>query len=348
MEGRTRADYLTADYGRVVPLYRAYGILIDCDVLLPELALSPPGQHAVGAAIRARLNIIRPVEFDAAEAFMRLYNAKGDEWFLSGRCTGGYLLRFVGVADFFVSERGDRIECCSTGAKILPETLRHLLLDAVIPEVLDLIGKESMHATAVLTDYGACAFIGPSGAGKSTLAASFALAGVPLLGDDCIVLSGGDRLLLTPGYPGTRLWGDSVEALRIDPARSHAIAGYSSKRRAFDFHFSSLLSQPQPLARIFRLNRCNDADSPADLPRIEQLSSAEAFMELISASYRFDPTDRAANLRQFHFLEQVVARVPVKKLVVPNDFIALPAVREMVLADLSSREGDSVGFFEAR
>ena len=197
-----------------------------------------------------------------------------------------------------------------------------------------------MHATAVLTDYGACAFIGPSGTGKSTLAASFVRAGFPLLGDDCVVLSCSDRILLTPGYPGTRLWRDSLEALRIDPARSHAIVGYSSKRRALDFHLS-FVSQPQPLTRIFRLSRSDDGDSPAALPRIERLSSAEAFMELTSASYRFNPTDRAANLRQFHFLEQVVAKVPVRRLVVPNDFVALPKVREIVLADLSGCDRDN-------
>jgi len=328
-----------------VPAYGAYGILIDCDVLLPELALSSGGQRAVGAAIRVRLNVTRPVEFDAAAAFLRLYNPKGDEWLLLGRCTGGYLLRFVGVADFFISERGDRIECGRTDAKVSPETLRHLLLDAVIPRLLDLMGIASMHATAVLTEYGACAFIGPTHAGKSTVAASFALAGFPLLGDDCVVLSGSDRILLTPGYPGTRLWGDSLEALRIDPARSHAIVGYSSKRRAPDFHLS-FMSQPQRLTRIFRLSRCDDRDSAATLPRIEPLSPAEAFIELASASYWFNPTDRAANLRKFRFLEQVVAKVPVKKLVVPNDFAALPAVQETVLADMSGSDRDSFRFSE--
>ncbi len=239
------------------------------------------------------------------------------------------------------------IECCRTHAEIFPETLRHLLLDAVIPGVLDLIGIESMHATAVLTDYGACAFIGPTGTGKSTLAASFALAGFPLLGDDCVVLSlsGSGRILLTPGYPGTRLRNDSLEALRIDSVRSHASAGYSSKRRALDLH-SSFTSEPQPLRRIFRLSRCDAGDSGTASPRIEPLSPVEVFMELASASCRFNPTNSAANLRQFHFLEQVGAKVPVKKLVVPTDFAALPAVREMMLADMSGRDGDTFRFSE--
>ena len=234
------------------------------------------------------------------------------------------------------------IECCRARAEIFPEALRHLLLDAVIPGVLDLFGIESIHATAVLTDYGACAFIGPSGTGKSTLAASLALAGFPLLGDDCVLLSlsSGGRIVLIPGYPGARLQNDSLEALKIDTARSHAIAGYTSKRRALDLH-SSFAPQPQPLTRIFRLSRQGVADSRTASPRIEPLSQAEAFMELASASCWFNPTDGAANLRKFRFIEQVVAKVPVKNLILPSDFAALSGLREMVLADMSGCDRES-------
>lgn len=250
------------------------------------------------------------------------------------------------------------IEYCRVHSEIFPKVLRYRLLNGVIPAVLDLIGIKSIHATAFLTDYGACAFIGPGGTGKSTLAASFALAGFPLLGDDWVVLSlsGSGQIVLTPGYPGAWLSNESVEALRIDSARSDAVAGYNSERCAPDLHLNA---QPQPLGRIIRLSRHDAVDPRANLaaksvplkwiyrlnrldndadqtyaPKVEHMSWAESLVELASASWLFESTDRAANLHKLRFLKQVVAKVPVKKLVVPNDFTALPAVREMVLADM--------------
>jgi hypothetical protein len=332
-----------------VPSYGAYGIVIDSDVVIPELGCALRSEDGIGSAVRARLNVRRPIDFDVSAAFVRVCSPDGGEWFLTGRCAGGYFVRLGELADFFVSEGGDRIECSRTRAEILPETLRHLLLDAVIPNVLDLTGIESIHATAVLTEHGACAFIAPSGGGKSTLAASFALAGYPLLGDDCIALSVDEsgEVVLTPGYPGTRLWNDSLDALRIDPAHSRPIAGYNSKLRALDLP-SGFTLEPRPLRRIFRLSRDGAADSRPAAPRIESFSPAEAFIQLTSASYRFNPTDRAANLRQFRFMDRVAAKVPLKRLVVPNDFAALPAVRELVLADLSGGERDGAESLEVR
>jgi hypothetical protein len=39
--------------------------------------------------------------------------------------------------------------------------------------------------------------------------------------------------------------------------------------------------------------------------------------------------------REFRALHTLVDRVPVRRLGVPNDFDALPAVRETVIADLA-------------
>jgi hypothetical protein len=231
-------------------------------------------------------------------------------------------------------------------------------------------GFEAIHATAVSIDGAACAFLGPTGAGKSTLAINFASAGAPLLGDDCVVLSvASDAIVLTPGYAGARLWDDSFDALGLDPAASKIVpdlgldasasgnTGTTGKRRVP--HLGRAFSAtPQPLKRIYRLSRLDDdaeqLDFPADhrnpaehqlrhpaanqlrSPAIEEMSPAESLIELASASYRFNPTDRIRNLAKFRFLEKVVATVPIKRLIVPNDFAMLPAVRDLILADLAN------------
>ena len=70
---------------------------------------------------------------------------------------------------------------------------------------------------------------------------------------------------------------------------------------------------------------------------IRELAFGDALMGLIKAAYRLDITDRAMLTRQFHFLSRVAARVPVKRLIVPNEFSALSDVREAILRDLSVR-----------
>ena len=54
-----------------------------------------------------------------------------------------------------------------------------------------------------------------------------------------------------------------------------------------------------------------------------------------TSAYRFDITDTAMLKRQFYFLARVAEQVPVKRLVMPDDFSALAEVRQAVLRDLS-------------
>jgi hypothetical protein len=69
-------------------------------------------------------------------------------------------------------------------------------------------------------------------------------------------------------------------------------------------------------------------------PIIEELSAREGFMELVQLFFRLDINDRFMLVQQFDFIERVIACLPVKRLIIPNDFSALPVVREAVLADL--------------
>jgi len=318
-----------------VTSYEVYGIRIASDVVLPELAPNSRPCVDARATLLVRLNVERRIEFDPNAIFLRTDDPDGSEWLVCARSIGGYLLRFAGLADFFVNQAGDVIECCGVDDKTSPETLRHLLLDAVVSRVLDLKGFETIHATAVSIDGTACAFLGPTGAGKSTLAANLALAGASLLGDDCLVLSLTDTVLLTPGYAGARLWDDSFDALSVDSSRSEQVADGNRKRRVPELG-RGFTSEPQRLKRIYRLVRGEDDDAEQiRTPALEDMSPGESFIELAAASYRFNPTDRVRNLHKFAFFEKLVAMAPIRRLIVPNDFAMLPAVRNLILGDLA-------------
>jgi hypothetical protein len=111
-------------------------------------------------------------------------------------------------------------------------TLRHLLLDQVLPRVLAHRGHVVLHAASVRIHERIVAIAGTTGAGKSTLAASFLIAGHPLLSDDGLLLDPGPSgTLAQPTYPSLRLWPQTVERLFAEAPTMEPMAHYSTKRR---------------------------------------------------------------------------------------------------------------------
>ena len=317
--------------------YRICGLTLASEIPLPELLQDS------GSGLEQEPDIIFRVEHQVqgpaarADWFMSLTLPTGEPSLACAKESGGYRLRFPELTDFRVDSGGRTIVCEAAGG-IPPATVRHLLLDHVIPRVLGLLGLEALHATAVLTPYGVCAFTGLSGAGKSTLAASFRLAGFPLLSDDCLVLHlGGNVVLATPAYPGVRLWPDSAAALCDSRETLAPVAHYSSKRRVLaDSSAGECIPGSEPLVRIFHLGEVPGTEGELDAGDriVNEISARAAVMVLVASGFRLDITDRAMLARQFDFFERVASRVPVRLLHVAEDYSALPAVREAIFSDL--------------
>jgi hypothetical protein len=312
--------------------YRAYGLAILSDVEIPELPplrdLRDVGRNRVNLRI---LGPYRPIEKPTQWLNASAY-ADGTPWLSTAKIEGGYLLRFPKLADFTIDAGGHEVACVEAADGVTEVTLRHLAIDHVMPRVLNLLGIESLHATAVAAPAGAAAFIGDAGTGKSTLAASFHLAGLESFCDDCLVLrEEAGRIMATPAYPGVRLWDDSYKALMSDSEPSQPVAQYTSKTRLLG-DASSFRVAPLRLARIYLLYR---ATAAGVAPTVARVSSAEAFPLLVSASFPLDLTDPVMLARHFRFIVRVAATVPIRRLTIPNDFSALPLVRDAVITDLA-------------
>jgi hypothetical protein len=244
------------------------------------------------------------------------------------------VLSFPGLADFLVDQRGRKIDCRNGSRDFSLDIIRHLLIDQVLPLVINLRGGEALHATAVATPRGVWAFTGPAGSGKSTLAASFVLSGYPLVCDDCLTLGGGQTVMAVAGYPGLRLWEDSIRALGAASRHLKRSANHATKPRwrsrsdAVSFCLAA-----RPLARVYLIKRSR---RPSARVQIRDLSPGGALMGLLEAAYRLDTTDREMLRRQFHFLARVAERVPIKRLVMPDSFSSLADVRQLVLRDLAN------------
>ncbi len=316
--------------------YRAYGLAIISDVEIPELPplrdLRDTGHNRVNLRILGPHRAIEePAHWLNASAY-----ADGTPWLSTAKIDGGYLLRFPKLADFTIDATGHDITCIEAADSVTVITLRHLAIDHVMPRVLNLLGIESLHATAVAAPAGAVAFIGDAGTGKSTLAASFHLSGLESFCDDCLVLRDeGGRIMATPAYPGVRLWDDSFKALMSESERGLPVAQYTSKTRLLG-DASGFRADRLPLARIYLLQRPAGNDAAAVTPAIARVSPAEAFPMLVGASFPLDLTDYAMLTRHFRFIIRVAATVPIRRLTIPNDFSALPAVRAAVIADLEA------------
>ena len=312
--------------------YRVCGLRVSSTIPFPELRALPEPKGEFHP----------DMEFDMGDDFslrgaehvvMTSEEPDGASWLTCTRTREGYRLRFSELADFLVDRLGRQVTCVAP-PDTPPETIRHLFLDQVIPPLLNLRGREALHASAIGIAEGACAFIGMSGQGKSTLASAFHVIGYPILCDDCLVLKDDpDSVLVEPAYPGLRLWDDSREVLFGNKRSTLPVSHYNDKRRIFTPESGSECREFLPLRRIYSLLR-NEAGRSATDPVIEPLSIRDAFVELISYAFRLDLTDQAMILRQMRVLERVANEVPVKRLRLPDDLGVLPAVRELILQDL--------------
>lgn len=246
-----------------------------------------------------------------------------------GSTGDGFLLRFPGLADFDLSEEGRRI-----GAWPEPETnvetLRHLLLDQVLPRLLAHRGRVVLHAGAVRVDGRVIGFLGQTGFGKSTLAASFHEAGFRLLSDDGLVLTPAEgRILALPTYCSLRLWPDAVAGLFASAPALAPMAHYSSKHRVPVGEAAESASVALPLAALYVL--APESGSDAEPVSLTRLSPRDACVEVIRNSFQLDVTDRRRAAGLLEAASSIARYVPAFRLAFPRDFSCLPDVRAAIL-----------------
>jgi hypothetical protein len=315
--------------------YRVYGHVLSCNAPLNELdqALSPNSTENTDLQIL----FSSPDERTPLSSswYLTISLADGTPWLRCAKVSSGYLLHFPNLANFVFDTSSNSIRCIPQ-SKTPTHTLHHLLLDQVLPLVLNYKGKEVLHGAAVVTPYGACGFVGPTGRGKSTLAASFLSAGYSVLTDDCIVLDARDQnIVAIPAYPGLRLWDDAIAALFGTTGSCAPMAHYTPKQR-FTAALSGVpfCSSAVPLVGIYVLDTI-DHTAPVFTPEVSLLAEREALMTLLSLAFKLDILDRRMLTREFDFLHRLVTQIPVRRLTVPDSFTALPAVHTAILHDLA-------------
>ena len=214
----------------------------------------------------------------------------------------------------------------------LPQfTIDHFLADQVLPRLLAHEGALVIHAGAVRVGDQAVLLMGQSGRGKSTLTASFDQAGIPLIGDDAmIIVSDNDGPSVRPVYPSLRLLPDSIDALIPGAVTAGPIAHYSTKHRIDVAGDRDVDAPALPIGALFSIGL-----AAAEIA-IRPIAAATACMALVANSFALDPSDMVQARGRLQAASALVARVPAFEIEYPRDYSRLDEVRRAILDQLAA------------
>lgn len=316
--------------------YAMYGRRILSEVRLPIPALPDAEPETCtwvvrrGGPLRApALPELPPMAEDRARdgtVLDRFYRTGDDAWLWDHR-----------AGSFHIEARKGRVTVYAPPG-VDEDDLGLVLLGPVFSFMLHRTGFPNLHASAVVTRYGACAFVGPSTLGKSTLAAGLLRAGARFLTDDILPLRfGRDGVFGIPGPAMMKLWPTTVcRTLGIADGLPR-LTSYTEKRLLeLERHRYACEDRATRLRAIYVPRRIDpDAEGRAD-PGIEPLGMQESVLALLSQTFRghyLYPRELAGLLEQFG---QLVRHVRVATLRVPHGLEHQDAVTARVLQDLAS------------
>ncbi len=312
---------MTESAARLPPhRYRVYGLTVATWIPFPELDPAP-----VDGSVDVVFRLGRvPSDLEIAHdqgAFFQAAPSRLLSWTPS-------------VARFLTIQGREVVVQMEPGAA--ERDVRTLILCSPMGAVLLQRGMLPLHASAVVTPFGAVGFMGKSGRGKSTLAAQFARSGFRVLADDVAAITFVEEgtPMVQPGLPQFKLWPNSASELGESVETLPRLLTQTEKRLlSFRNNFHS---NPEPLIHLYNLNTVPD---PGEI----QLHPQPLFgrLELLkNHTYRGQYLS-GLNLKQTHFrnISQVASRVPVTRILRPEESgFKLEALMNRVLADLEASQ----------
>lgn len=241
------------------------------------------------------------------------------------------VLSFSEVANFYIWP--ERILChlLDTAYDYMVEL--HFL-GFVLSYWLERQGIPALHASAVVVDGCAAAFLSSNKGGKSSLAASLMQLGYPLLTDDILPIERcGKSFKGRSGYPQMRMWPDQAEYfLGYYEPLEKVHPGLSKRRIPVGIDgLGSFCYEAQSLGCFYLPER-----REVDKVEITPFSLGEAIVALTNHSFLAGMVEAAGwQTSRFHLFAQLAQQIPVRRIVYPDGMEHLPMVRQAILEDLS-------------
>ncbi len=229
---------------------------------------------------------------------------------------GQHRIDLPGLANFFFRRDAEVVQAAPyppARPTIIADTYHH----SVLPVVLQALGSEVLHASAVLTDRGVVAFGAVSGAGKSTVAFGLGRRGYAIWADDALAMETTAPPRCVPLPFGIRLRPAAMSFFN-NGSTAVPVAGRDGQRQP---------GQRPALAAICILGR---ATGLGDRVAVERLRPSAAFAAVLPHAYCFslrDP-DRKQQMMQ-HYLD-LISRVPLFQIRFEAHLDRLPALLDVI------------------
>ncbi len=303
-------------------VYDVYGLRLRSSF---PLACVPPGRSQRADVVARRGS---PVSFARA----RRLAGRPPAWSQQTELPDGTrYLRWVALAEFLLDPHGRTVLCHPVAEARFPVAFETYLFGQVLSFVLIARGVEPLHATTVVVDGGAIAFVGDCGYGKSTLAATFLGDGARLLTDDLLVVGDdGGRFVGHRGPQRIKLFPETAAALLRDDCGAEPMNPFTPKR-VIPIPDGASGPRTAPLRAIYVLA---PPERRAERIAIRPLTPRRAFVELTRNTFNTIVIEPDRLARQLDLGARLAAAVPVKTLAMPRGLERLPRVRDAILADL--------------
>jgi hypothetical protein len=244
---------------------------------------------------------------------------------------GRTYLRWPDAFEFLISADGRTIVARSF-RRSSREAFHTYLLGQALSFALVKQGLDPLHATVVLVDGVAVAFLGDSGYGKSSLSAAFVQAGHRLLTDDLLVLSEhGAGFIGYPGPPRIKLFPKMARIVLRSGARGTRISNKTLKL-LIPLGARQTVESAAPLGAAYVISRPGNDRTHVTIRR---LTKRRACLALLRNTFNTSVTDAGRLTRQFSLAAKVAVAVPVSSIAYPRSVRLLPAVKKAILADLT-------------
>ena len=229
------------------------------------------------------------------------------------RAGGDYWLRFPEIGTFRLRPEEGEVALVEGGGIDSPPVL-DTYYSAVLPLAYHLVGYEALHASAVLTPAGVVGLCALSETGKSTLAFGLSRRGNSLWTDDVLVFEiGSGQGVLCHRVPFTAHLRPQTQA--------HFGVGHKETTvlRSAEEH-----SRLAPFAALLLIEREERSDQL--LVESERLPSSKALPAVLPHAFRFTLSDPERKRRMMQSYLDLVARVPVVRVVFVPGFEHMPRV----------------------
>jgi len=243
--------------------YKAYGLTIESEIAIPEF-LPVKGEDPVDLFIKSEKIFLSP--------FLTRFR---DRVIKRGKL--GTILYWKKKAAFLLKDNTLLVDPHPDSRET--NMVNALLIGPVMGNVAMERGDCSVFHSAVMADptgTGAVAVMAVSGQGKSTTASAMLERGFSLVSDDLLILDKKDYSTAYPGYPGMKLWGETVRRFVSEEEE----LPYLGKRGVYDKRFRPLADSfhrtPIPIKAVFLLQ----FDDELTQPQTIRLSEKEALLKL--------------------------------------------------------------------